>query len=72
MMSPGGKIEWLCPNCYSGDLEQDHAAPGGYQNYYICLDCGDFFHFTHRLKLTRKQQLHRLITGEMPHEHDGK
>jgi len=73
MMSPGGKIEWICPRCYSSNIQEEeprHNFPWCHEGW--CKDCGALFCWRARIKLTKKQRLHRLITGDLPHEHDGK
>jgi len=69
MMSPGGKVEWLCPACYSPEIERDHTAPGLLQNDGICTSCYQYFHWATRIKLGKKQRIIKLLTGEIPNEY---
>jgi len=65
MLSPGGKILWLCPNCESPDIQIDSIASKPFNNGGICNTCNQFFKWSERFKLTKKQQLTRLLKGNI-------
>lgn len=63
MMSPGGKIEWICPGCHSGDIHRRRAIASS--DFGFCNNCGALFAWRSRIKLSKNQRLMRLISGEV-------
>lgn len=67
MLSPSGKVEWLCPRCHSEDIRPRRNSPNSpWCKEGWCNDCGAVFCWRSRIKLGRKQRLVKLITGEVP------
>lgn len=67
MLSPSGKVEWLCPECHGEDIHQDFPEQDKrYCRMAWCNDCGWYFPWRARIKLGKKQRLLKLITGETP------
>lgn len=66
MLSPSGKVEWLCPICKSEEIRPDPPTSDKWCGTGWCNTCGVVFCWRSRIKLGKKQRLIKLITGEVP------
>ena len=57
MLSPGGKVEWTCPHCGSGDIERVlwQWFPRGQQKSGLCNACCTWWPWRWRIKRSAQQ-----------------
>lgn len=64
MLSPGGKIEWLCPNCRSVDIVGPMKGQVVLANVGECRRCNTWWSWRTRIKVSFKREAEKELEKE--------